>query len=546
MDRLAELAGYAQSFPGMVDEDFLAAGFTPEEVSSYRSQTDPQPMTPEEISLMADRYGTLQEPDYTLRERAVQGSQDILSNTFGMNPYNAGVLSRNFLGNPNSSGSNYGMGFTDFTPLGAAFSMQEGSRTAFSGYEAGDPVQMGLGGLEVLLGVAEGIPIAGKAVRPLSKAVINTVGEVFDSPFGNKVLDYLRSVKTDAPGRPPLTFDEVEAAMKAEAPAPQGIKAYQGSPHDFAAERLVRYPDGSTEYIVGSPDVLPDIPAGAEVLEDFPLGRMRMDKIGTGEGAQAYGHGIYSAEAEGVAQKYKDDLTANISVNNAPIIKNGQIVGSTGDEELDDLIMAARGDIDVAIAEAHTWLQEGIDSGNPRIIAGAQQEIDKLQSVKSVAVSNSPGSMYEININANPDDFLDWDAALSGQPAWQNIRNRWDESLGDPDIIQERLGVDPEKTTGGNYMYKLGSGLPGNDVAISAQLREAGIPGIKYLDAGSRGTSDATRNFVVFDEKLISIVKKYGIAGAATMLGVSALDVEQALADNLAPSDWEDLVAGPQ
>jgi hypothetical protein len=63
----------------------------------------------------------------------------------------------------------------------------------------------------------------------------------------------------------------------------------------------------------------------------------------------------------------------------------------------------------------------------------------------------------------------------------------------------------------------------------------------------SRGTSERyTRNFVVFDEKLISIVKKYGIAGAATMLGVSALDVEQALADNLAPSDWEDLVAGPQ
>jgi hypothetical protein len=218
MDRLAELAGYAQSFPGMVDEDFIAAGFTPEEVSSYRSQTDPQRMTPEEISLMADRYGTLQEPDYTLRERAVQGSQDILSNTFGMNPYNAGVLSRNVLGDPNSSGSNYGMGLTDFTPLGAAFSMQEGFRTAARGYEAGDPVQMGLGGLEAILGVAEGVPLAGVAVRPLSKAVINTVGEVFDSPFGNKVLDYLRSVKTDAPGRPPLTFDEVEAAMKAEAP----------------------------------------------------------------------------------------------------------------------------------------------------------------------------------------------------------------------------------------------------------------------------------------------------------------------------------------
>ena len=578
MDRLAELAGYAQSFPGMVDEDFIAAGFTPEEVSSYRSQTDPQPMTPEEISLMADRFGTLQEPDYTLRERAVQSSQDILSNTFGMNPYSAGVLSRNVLGDPNSS-RNYGMGLADFTPLGAVFATQEGSRTASSGYEAGDPVEMGLGAFEVLLGVAEGIPIAGRAVRPLSKAVINTVEEVFDSPFGAEVIGHLRAIRdldvdflrgrgdpalaqgvgADVPGRPPLTFDEVEAAMKAEAPAtvparakspeppPQGIKAYQGSPHDFAAERLVRYPDGSTEYIVGSPDVLPDIPAGAEVLEDFPLGRMRMDKIGTGEGAQAYGHGIYSAEAEGVAQKYRDDLTANISVNNAPIIKNGQIVGSTGDEELDDLIMAARGDIDVAIAEAHTWLQEGIDSGNPRIIAGAQQEIDKLQSVKSVAVSNSPGSMYEININADPADFLDYDASLSNQTgkAAEYISN-YEMLTGQP-----ILPLLPQKTnTGKDLMLEIGgkklqAGAKNPSAEISDYLRAEGIPGIKYLDAGSRGTSDATRNFVVFDEKLISIVKKYGIAGAATMLGVSALDVEQALADNLAPSDWEDLVAGP-
>jgi len=33
----------------------------------------------------------------------------------------------------------------------------------------------------------------------------------------------------------------------------------------------------------------------------------------------------------------------------------------------------------------------------------------------------------------------------------------------------------------------------------------------------------------VFDENLIEIVKKYGIAGAAAMLGVSAADVEDAM-----------------
>ncbi len=55
-----------------------------------------------------------------------------------------------------------------------------------------------------------------------------------------------------------------------------------------------------------------------------------------------------------------------------------------------------------------------------------------------------------------------------------------------------------------------------------------------------------SRNYVVFDENLINIVRKYGIAGAATMLGVSAFDVEQALAENMSPSQWDQLVVGPQ
>ena len=44
-------------------------------------------------------------------------------------------------------------------------------------------------------------------------------------------------------------------------------------------------------------------------------------------------------------------------------------------------------------------------------------------------------------------------------------------------------------------------------------LRQAGIPGIKYLDQGSRGSGTGTKNYVVFDDKLIDIIKKYGLAG---------------------------------
>ena len=36
----------------------------------------------------------------------------------------------------------------------------------------------------------------------------------------------------------------------------------------------------------------------------------RTENIGTGEGAQAYGHGLYFAEREGTAKAYRDNLKA--------------------------------------------------------------------------------------------------------------------------------------------------------------------------------------------------------------------------------------------
>ena len=71
------------------------------------------------------------------------------------------------------------------------------------------------------------------------------------------------------------------------------------------------------------------------------------------------------------------------------------------------------------------------------------------------------------------------------------------------------------------YVPAKGSDFRGQESA----LRDAGIPGIRYLDQGSRTAGEGSRNFVVFDDKLIRIVKKYGWAGAAAMLGMSADDL---------------------
>ena len=56
----------------------------------------------------------------------------------------------------------------------------------------------------------------------------------------------------------------------------------------------------------------------------------------------------------------------------------------------------------------------------------------------------------------------------------------------------------------------------------SDRLREAGIPGIKYLDEGSRGVGQGTSNYVLFRDDIIDIVKKYGWAALAPLLGAQA------------------------
>jgi len=406
-----------------------------------------------------------------------------------------------------------------------------------------------------------------------------------------------------APGRAlsgePVTMGDVMAtagmAQGVAAPmrAPEGslrsgsFRVYQGSPHDFNAERLVRYPDGRTEYIVGRPDVLPDVPAGAEVLQDFPLGRQRMDKIGTGEGAQAYGYGLYGAENEGIARGYRDALTDPDAV---PLQFDGRPVNTPWNEEIRERWPEYFSNLSETDADAMEELLGNLSQVNniadvQNVLGGVSSRAKVLYSrivkPKLVKPDVGAGRMYELNINANPEDFLDWDKPLSEQP---NVLSRLGYSTMDENAIQEEAARIMEAMPGGAWMndpaskaridelqamldrkapsgtgqdlYRGGasddvSGILsqmgyGDPAAQSQALREAGIPGIRYLDAGSRAAGDGSRNYVVFDENLISIVRKYGIAGAAAMLGVSAVDVEQALADNLPQSQWDQLVVGPK
>jgi len=245
------------------------------------------------------------------------------------------------------------------------------------------------------------------------------------------------------------------AKEAAETAAERGIIAYHGSPHSFD--------------------------------------RFDLSRIGTGEGAQAYGHGLYFAEAEDVAKKYRDDLSGRVkSSANRLLDKNKNIDDaiSESQSEIDRLMSLPNGGGDV-------FRRDGL-------VAIKKAAIDELAARKRGGGVGS-GSMYQVRINANPEDFIDWDALLSNQ----NPKVR--ELLGESDLLAaaDRLSLASRNPMFAGDIIKTDKATPSE---LSQALAKMGIPGIRYKDAGTRGMENATRNYVVFDDALIDILKKYGIA----------------------------------
>jgi hypothetical protein len=321
------------------------------------------------------------------------------------------------------------------------------------------------------------------------------------------------------PGPVPTMYSNpVEGLFGGEA----GIRAYHGSPHSFD--------------------------------------KFSMDKIGTGEGAQAYGQGLYFAESEGIARGYRDALTDPSAV---PLSFDGRPVNTPWNDEIRERWPEYFNKLNENDADAMEELLGNLSQVNnmgdvKNVLDGVSSRARMLYSrvvkPKLVKPNIKSGSMYEVSINAKPEDFINYDAPLSAQG--QKVKEQFgytpkptpDEEIAAyelakreaPNNIGEHPAVEDiyRRESAANAAERLfqskvqGGGV---DEAARIGLSEAGIPGIKYLDQSSRNAGAGTRNFVVFDEKLISIVKKYGIAGAAAMLGVSAVDVKEAMARGQPP-----------
>ena len=260
------------------------------------------------------------------------------------------------------------------------------------------------------------------------------------------------------------------------------IRAYHGSPHKF---------------------------------EEFDI-----SKIGTGEGAQVYGRGFYFAENPETAYSYKRKLAEGLFDKEGKAVR---LPGSQTARNAYDFLRIYGDDYDQTISALRAYRDKS--KGVQR--AEHDDVLDQLDVWRGSGVRPG-GHMYEVDLNAAPRDFLNWDVPLSQQsPEVRESLQRFglradpDAARAYDDALLDALYNDPGRAlpsqprdpTGADIYQRL---LRMDPEEARVALMQAGIPGTRYLDAGSRGVG-GTYNYAVFDPEIIDIRRRYAEGGLAQL-----------------------------
>lgn len=256
-------------------------------------------------------------------------------------------------------------------------------------------------------------------------------------------------------------------------------------------------PQPPPDYIVyhGSPHLFAP-------TERNPLGEFDPTKIGTGEGSQAYGVGAaYLGEREGVARSYKDPNTASgapgILIDGKPVL---EVLNQGGHDAGKSLALEILNRAD-NVFQAKTKINDYAPFD--RDYRAARDWMDA--NADKITSGTRGGHMYEVAVHADPEHFLHWDKPLSEQS--QKVQDALAKI--DPDFYHPKSN-EYDAAEHGQTIYQR---LHNDPAKAAALLQQAGIPGIRYLDAGSRSAGEGSHNLVVFSPETLEIIRRYGLAG---------------------------------
>jgi hypothetical protein len=391
-------------------------------------------------------------------------------------------------------------------------------------------------------------------------------------------------------------------------------------------------------------DAVPIVKAGRRMIEAYhgsphKFDKFSMENIGTGEGAQAYGHGLYFADSEDVARNYRNDLTQRgllggkdviqpdgVSDAEAAIVQGALSKFEGFWESPKDIVREMRrnaAELEDTADYYNTqrqWMDDPLkqhmvtDAHRQNLIDLEEQmgqqrsDMEALQIIErsgGIDAFKPQGALYRVHLDVDPDTLLDWDKPLREQSeaiqeavksslvsrkldemgddefysVMQNIdpNGAWSpedqmDELGEvlskddlianlreysPDMlaeVEDYLSADFDPAMSGASLYRQATAQRGGgsvmsnkaQAEVSRKLHEAGIPGIRYADGMSRGKDGGTYNYVMFDDKPISIQERGNVdptllaaTGGASAIGLAASQFLQNRQQK--QSQWESL-----
>lgn len=243
-----------------------------------------------------------------------------------------------------------------------------------------------------------------------------------------------------------------------------------------------------------------------------------INAIGTGEGAQVYGHGLYFAQNKDVAGGYAERLAnSNIAPSSLVLIEGQPISEVLKDSpalvraKVTTFLRDSGGDVSLARKNFETFASRstGATEKGQEALAEVRAVLSSLNSKKIDVLDKPSGNTYEVDI---PDDVIEgmlrWDASLSEQtPAIRKAvapLRRWAGLPKDATGQQVYEGV--ARMIVNNSDGKIDSAQAWKMAAKA--LEAAGVPGIKYKDAASRSGAGGTDNVVLFNDKHVKMLKR--------------------------------------
>jgi hypothetical protein len=251
--------------------------------------------------------------------------------------------------------------------------------------------------------------------------------------------------------------------------------------------------------------------------------RFTTEAMGTGEGAQAFGWGLYFTDSESIARHYARKLSNNQNEFTLKdwIYGNIEYISYSDLESFDDFKEIGNLFYKNQIESIEIKYKETQDSYYEIALKSVKEDKNKFDSLDFKKASPN---LYKVSLQKDktPDQYtwLEWDKEISKNNLDMIISQLKKEKLYNalyerykklnPSIASELLTPEERlKSADGNEIYPMLSEFLDSPKETSLFLLRAGIDGIKYpAESISRGaTSDTARgfNYVVFDENAVTI-----------------------------------------